>query len=132
MQNFVRWYGVTVITCAMFLVASTSFFGPTHESTPNDKDPRIGVILVILGCLGELKLSDNILKLACNTAQPPYPAAQGLQYVFEERVMAVDNAPPLVVIGCEGLWGTLLTVSIVYPLSYVLPGKDNGSFEDPW
>jgi len=52
--------------------------------------------------------------------------------VFEEKVMAVDNAPPLVVIGCEGLWGTVLTLVLVYPLAYALPGQDNGSFEDPY
>ena len=34
------------------------------------------------------------------------------------------------VIGCEGIWGTLLTVLVVYPLSYALPGDDNGHFED--
>lgn len=52
--------------------------------------------------------------------------------VFEEKVMSVNNAPPLVVIGFEGLWGTLLTVFVVYPLCYYLPGQDNGSFEDPF
>lgn len=109
---------------SMVLVASTSFFGgeskSEHTSTSNPsntKDPRIGVALVVLGCL-----------------------AQGVQYVFEERVMAgglrpclqasflflkcsiflsyslVDDAPPLVVIGCEGLWGTVLTLLVVYPL----------------
>lgn len=46
--------------------------------------------------------------------------------------MTVDNAPPLVVIGCEGLWGTVLTIFLVYPVAYMLPGDDNGSFEDPW
>jgi hypothetical protein len=37
-----------------------------------------------------------------------------------------------VVIGCEGIWGTLLTVLVVYPLAYLLPGSDNGHFEDPF
>eukprot|EP00968_Pinguiococcus_pyrenoidosus_P007234 scaffold480_cov257-Pinguiococcus_pyrenoidosus.AAC.22 len=45
--------------------------------------------------------------------------------------MSNDNAPPLVVIGMEGLWGTLLTVLIVYPLAYTIPGDDHGSMEDP-
>jgi len=96
----------------MFLVAATSFFEPRPVATATDanpRDPRIGVVLVLLGCI-----------------------AQGVQYVFEEKVMAVDNAPPLVVIGCEGLWGTVLTVFLVYPVAYWLPGTDNGSFEDPW
>ena len=64
------WLGVSIITMAMLLVASTSFFEPTTESS---KDPRVGIVLVLIGCI-----------------------AQGVQYVFEEKVMAVDNAPPLV------------------------------------
>lgn len=107
------WVGVGVISCAMLLVASTSLLSspptPTTAAESNTKDPRIGVVLVMIGCL-----------------------AQGMQYVFEEKVMAVDNAPPLVVIGCEGLWGTVLTVLLVYPAAYYLPGQDNGSFENPW
>lgn len=48
--------------------------------------------------------------------------------------MAV-GAPPLVVIGAEGLWGTFLTLTVIYPLAYtVFPGKDCGGtcYEDPW
>lgn len=52
--------------------------------------------------------------------------------MFEEKVMSVDNAPPLVVIGCEGLWGAALSLFVVYPLAYLAPGQDNGSFEDPF
>lgn len=75
------WSGVLIITSAMILVGSTSFFIPTDASaTHSDKDPRIGVMLVIIGCL-----------------------AQGVQYVFEEKVLSI-GAPPLVVIGCEGIW----------------------------
>lgn len=37
-----------------------------------------------------------------------------------------------VVIGCEGLWGTFLTLTVVYPLSYYLPGNDGGHFENPF
>jgi len=103
------WLGVSVITLAMLLVASTSFFEPSTDSNPSGKDPRIGILLVLIGCL-----------------------AQGVQYVFEEKVMAVDNAPPLVVIGCEGLWGTVLTIILVYPMAYLMPGSDNGHFEDPF
>jgi len=48
--------------------------------------------------------------------------------------MAV-GAPPLVVIGAEGLWGTFLTLTVIYPLAYyVVPGTDCGGtcYEDPW
>mmetsp|Transcript_1402 Transcript_1402/g.2285 ORF Transcript_1402/g.2285 Transcript_1402/m.2285 type:complete len:482 (-) Transcript_1402:241-1686(-) len=106
------WFGVAVITLAMLLVASTSFFAPKDDSgssSTGSKDPRVGILLVLLGCL-----------------------AQGVQYVFEEKVMSVDNAPPLVVIGCEGIWGAVLSIAVVYPLAYAIPGADNGSFEDPF
>mmetsp|Transcript_121409 Transcript_121409/g.238537 ORF Transcript_121409/g.238537 Transcript_121409/m.238537 type:complete len:433 (+) Transcript_121409:110-1408(+) len=103
------WLGVGFITFAMILVASTSFVGPSADAAANSKDPRVGILLVLVGCI-----------------------AQGVQYVFEEKVMAVDNAPPLVVIGCEGLWGTVLSILVVYPLAYLAPGQDNGSFENPF
>ncbi len=37
-----------------------------------------------------------------------------------------------VVIGCEGIWGMVLTVLIIYPVAYALPGEDCGSFENPF
>jgi hypothetical protein len=51
------------------------------------------------------------------------------QYIFEEKVMAVDDAPPLVVIGMEGLWGSVIMLMLAAPL-YYLPGRDKGSIED--
>lgn len=102
------WAGVSVIALAMVTVASTSMFH-TGSTEPGSKDPRIGILLVLLGCL-----------------------AQGVQYTYEEKVMAVDNVPPLIVIGMEGVWGTLLTVLVVYPCAYMIPGGDSGSFESPY
>ena len=107
------WMGIFIIFVAMVCVASTSFFGHDADAAAAaataSKDPRFGVFLVVMGCL-----------------------AQGVQYVFEEKVMAVDNAPPLVVIGMEGVWGTVLTLALVYPASQAIPGSDNGSYENFW
>jgi drug/metabolite transporter (DMT)-like permease len=53
------WIGVFVITIAMLLVASTSFLNPAASGTnpeedPADaKDPRVGVLLVVIGCLAQ-------------------------------------------------------------------------------
>ena len=47
--------------------------------------------------------------------------------------MAMDiPAPPLLLIGMEGFWGTVFCLLVVYPLVYYLPGDDHGSYEDPW
>lgn len=40
--------------------------------------------------------------------------------------------PPLLLIGMEGLWGTVICVTVIYPLAYYIPGVDHGSFENPW
>ncbi len=48
------WIGVSIITLAMLLVASTSLFSSqTAEVTHTGKDPRIGVLLVFIGCLAQ-------------------------------------------------------------------------------
>ena len=56
---------------------------------------------------------------------------QAMQFVFEEKVMTMDDAaPPLLLIGMEGFWGTVICLFILYPLAYYLPGDDHGSYED--
>lgn len=45
-----------VIFVAMVLVASTTFFAPAAPETTGSsagKDPRVGVVLVILGCMAQ-------------------------------------------------------------------------------
>ena len=75
--------------------------------------------------------------------------------IFQEHVMKMDvPAPPLLLIGMEGkllliniyfmnfwyfshyslkgFWGTVLSIGVMYPLAYFLPGADHGSYEDPF
>jgi len=58
---------------------------------------------------------------------------QSVQYAWEEKVMSMDvGAPPLLLIGMEGFWGTLVCLTVMYPLAYYTPGPDHGSVENPW
>ena len=48
--------GIMVIFVAMVIVASTTFFAPAAPVTTGSaagKDPRIGVVLVIMGCMAQ-------------------------------------------------------------------------------
>ena len=59
------------------------------------------------------------------------------QFVLEEVVMnnsdEDDGIPPLIVVGMEGFWGTLVCIFVVFPLAQVLPGSDVGScLENFW
>lgn len=103
LENYM-WFGIFINTVAMALVSSTSFADPGMDAANGMvRDPRIGLMFILLSCI-----------------------VQGSQYVFEEKVMAVDAAPPLVVVGMEGVWGMLLMPAVVFPWAYILPGTDVG------
>ena len=75
-----------------------------------EKRPVLGVVLILTGAF-----------------------VQSLQYAFEEKVMTMDNsAPPLLLIGMEGFWGSLVCLFVLYPVVYSMPGSDHGSYENPW
>ena len=42
-------------------------------------------------------------------------------------------APPLFLIGMEGLWGCIVCIFVMFPIAYFTPGDDvGGSFENPF
>jgi len=59
---------------------------------------------------------------------------QASQFVFEELLLHDFDAPALVVVGMEGVWGLVISVCISIPLCWYLPGDDVGghyeNFED--
>lgn len=56
-----------------------------------------------------------------------------LQIITEEKLLKKLNVPPMLVVGYEGVWGTILMVFVVFPLLYCLPGSDaGGSMENAY
>lgn len=117
LHNF-QWVGIFWNVISVFMVGSTAILaeggsGDDSELTDDgesNSNALFGVCMVLLGAF-----------------------VQALQYVFEEKVMAMDiPAPPLLLIGMEGFWGTVFCVLVAYPIVYYLPGDDHGSYEDPW
>jgi drug/metabolite transporter (DMT)-like permease len=112
-----QWVGVSYNVVSVFLVSATAVLGNQQQTQTSVNDVEgstsavVGVGLVLAGAL-----------------------VQALQFVFEEKVMTMDEsaAPPLLLIGMEGLWGTVLCLFVVYPLTtYVIPGNDfGGVYED--
>jgi len=56
---------------------------------------------------------------------------QSFQYVYEEKIMSDISCPPLLLIGTEGAFGALICLLVLYPLAWLMPGADHGSYEDP-
>jgi drug/metabolite transporter (DMT)-like permease len=107
-----QWIGVLWNVVSVLLVGATAVLNSQGDHT--DVEPTealLGVALVMAGAF-----------------------VQALQFVFEEKVMTMDeaSAPPLLLIGMEGLWGTVLCLLVVYPIVYYIPGSDHGSYEDPF
>lgn len=106
-----QWVGVFWNVVSVVFVGATAILNSSENEDMEPGEALLGVLLVMAGAF-----------------------VQGLQYVFEEKVMAMDESavPPLLLIGMEGLWGTVLCLVVVYPLAYYLPGDDHGSYEDPF
>mmetsp|Transcript_58083 Transcript_58083/g.141968 ORF Transcript_58083/g.141968 Transcript_58083/m.141968 type:complete len:497 (-) Transcript_58083:301-1791(-) len=118
-----QWVGVVWNVVSVILVGSTAILseasgggkGDDMDDSAADEsngsgNALLGVLLIMLGAF-----------------------VQAMQFVFEEKVMTMDiPSPPLLLIGMEGLWGTIFCVLVVYPLVYYLPGSDHGSYEDPF
>lgn len=113
-----QWIGVIWNVVSVFMVGATAILAEGSKSGEemSDNDPAngssalLGVLFVMAGAF-----------------------VQSMQYVFEEKVLCMDiPAPPLLLIGMEGFWGTFFCLFVVYPLVYYLPGDDHGSYEDPF
>jgi len=112
------WVGVATIMVAVVLVGLSSMIGDAPaapEGGDDDAPPAESGSTAALGLL--LTLTGTFL--------------QSLQYAYEEKVMSGDNpAPPWLLIGMEGVFGSVLTVLVVYPIAGLVPGQDHGVFED--
>lgn len=99
------WLGVGTITMAMIIVASTSFFAPPPVDGSADRDPRVGVLLVVLGCIAQgiqckgISLSHVMMMMwmyvCAHVCVCVCVCVCACLDVFEEKVMQV-GAPPLV------------------------------------
>ena len=104
-----QWLGVLMNALAIVMVSGSAFFDPASAQDFTSVATGIGILLI--GCL-----------------------VMSFQFVLEETVMAngQDGAPPLVVVGMEGFWGTLIMIFLVFPVAHALPGHDQGSLENVW
>jgi hypothetical protein len=105
-----QWLGVFWNVVSVLLVGATAILKSSERSAEDPGEALLGIMLVMMGAF-----------------------IQALQFVFEEKVMTMDEAavPPLFLIGMEGLWGTFLCLFVVYPMAYFIPGNDHGSYENP-
>jgi len=88
------WLGVFWNCVSIILVGGVAIMSAAPaDGEDNGKRPMLGVGLIMAGAF-----------------------VQSLQYAFEEKVMSMDvSAPPLLLIGMEGFWGTIVSAALVCP-----------------
>jgi len=102
------WCGVLFVALAITVVGlAGALGGGGGDSGASGSTLALGIFLTLCGTL-----------------------TAGIQFAVEEKMMSGMAAPPLLLVGMEGICGFVITVCIFYPAYYYLPGDDHGHFED--
>lgn len=99
-----QWVGIGIVCMGLIVVGASSLLEPKDDddSHLSTGEKLLGIFLVVVGA-------------ALNSAQG----------VFEEKLMkGAGDVDPLVVVGWEGLFGTLLSGLVLLPATQYLPGSD--------
>eukprot|EP00457_Paulinella_chromatophora_P008099 gb/GEZN01008126.1/.p1 GENE.gb/GEZN01008126.1/~~gb/GEZN01008126.1/.p1 ORF type:complete len:457 (-),score=55.12 gb/GEZN01008126.1/:18-1388(-) len=96
-----QWVGCLLCTTGVGMVGAAGLL--TSQDRSSRRSELLGISLLLLAQL-----------------------AQAMQLVIEEKFLHKDKAPALVVVGMEGLWGSLLMMFVFLPACWVLPGNDVG------
>jgi len=140
-----QWVGVFYNVLSVLLVGLTALLNATQE----EEHAGTKHALSSLSSLSSKKAGETIFGVSMVLLGA---FVQACQFVFEEKIMRPEGGggndddnnnpvrarigkpvPPLLLIGMEGFWGTLLCLLVVYPTAYYLPGDDyKGSYESPF
>ncbi|CAH8574449.1 unnamed protein product, partial [Dicrocoelium dendriticum] len=102
-----HWFGMFCTVIGLALVGTKSVFS-THSINHTAAQSALGVTLVLAGTFTS----------AC-------------QMIIEEVFLKKRSCHPLQVVGMEGLFGTLMMITIALPAVHFIPGNDlNGSYEN--
>ena len=103
-----EWLSVLICSVALVLVGASSI--------ANSDASEYGPGYQLLGC--GLVIGSQIV--------------QALQIIIEEILLADVKLPSLVVVGMEGVWGSLMCIVSFIPLFYFIPGNDHDHYEDTY
>ncbi|GKT32662.1 Solute carrier family 35 member SLC35F1/F2/F6 like protein [Aduncisulcus paluster] len=105
-----QWYGIGICFVGLILVALSGALSSDSDGDDNSislQQQILGMSLVVLGQI-----------------------AYASQFACEEYIMAKLHASPNQIVAFEGIYGVILTLFILVPLFYLIPGDDNGHAED--
>ncbi|EQC26063.1 hypothetical protein SDRG_16082 [Saprolegnia diclina VS20] len=101
-----EWLGVCLNMAAACLVGTSSILGAGHSAA--SANPLLGVGFSFLSCV-----------------------VSAMHSVVEEYLLSDPSValPPMALVSVQGVWGLVLTTFLAYPIAYLVPGNDAGSYE---
>lgn len=100
-------FGIFIVTVALTLVGTSNMLSDSSDQEA-DFDLRLfGMGMILLGMF-----------------------LQGGQVVVEELLMKDLQAPPMLVVGMEGVWGCIIMLVVVFPIVGRIPGSDYGGVQE--
>mmetsp|Transcript_47212 Transcript_47212/g.60673 ORF Transcript_47212/g.60673 Transcript_47212/m.60673 type:complete len:421 (+) Transcript_47212:15-1277(+) len=104
-ENY-QWAGVIMNATSVCIVSAAALFDPAQQ------DVLLGISFINFGCF----------IMACQLTLE--------EYVMRDSDEDEEGTPPLVVVGMEGFWGSFIMMTVIYPITYMMPGDDHGSYEN--
>ena len=107
-----QWLGVFINAMSVAIVGISALFDPSQTNV------ILGMLWINFGCFVmacQLTLEEFVMDSANDD---------------EDDDDDSDPTQPLIVVGMEGFWGTVILLTVVYPICYALPGDDHGSYEN--
>ena len=114
-----KWLGVFLIAFSVVVVSVSSLESGADE---DQSMAMVGITCIISGCA--IMASQFVIEEWAMNEGKKSGEQQQLQGAAPVEV------PPLVIVGMEGFWGTLIMLCIIYPIAYIAPGNDHGSYEN--
>ena len=96
-----QWFGIFFIILSLIIVGFSGIKMNNNNNNYTWKEKLFGIFLVLIGQI-----------------------FHGIQFVYDEYLLKNIKLPILFVLGMEGIWGCIIFLFIVAPLSFIIPGKD--------
>lgn len=100
-------FGIFIVTVALTIVGTSNMLSDSSDQEADFHLRLFGMGMILLGMF-----------------------LQGGQVVVEELLMKDLQAPPMLVVGMEGVWGCVIMLVLVFPIVGRIPGSDYGGVQE--
>jgi len=104
----IHWFGIFVVTIGLIIIGLSSILNSGFGNNNSSMTEQLFAFLcVVIGMF-----------------------LQAIQLILEESFLKHRKLNEAMIIGFEGMWGSVTLIAVMLPIMYAVPGKDHGSYEN--